>query len=151
MPAPFANPDLTQFPPRSPRVRLGGYVILPRCLDKCRAGLAGKNGDYHYACPLDQRFLQFAGVDPEALKAEVAKGKGDGELLEWIQAHATNKRTMPEIIAWSAWQESAPPTAVDVREYFGGLHKAAAPHRTDIANWFDLLDVDDFASFGGKA
>ena len=30
-------PDLTKQPPRSPRVRLGGYVILPRCLDKGRA------------------------------------------------------------------------------------------------------------------
>ena len=34
-------PDLTQHPPRSPRGRLGGYVILPRCLDKGRATLAG--------------------------------------------------------------------------------------------------------------
>ncbi len=31
------TPDLTKFPPRSPRVRLGGYVILPRMLDKGRA------------------------------------------------------------------------------------------------------------------
>ena len=30
-------PDLTQRPPRSPRVRLGGFVILPRMLDKGRA------------------------------------------------------------------------------------------------------------------
>jgi hypothetical protein len=37
--------DLTVRPPRSPRVRLGGYVILPRMLDKCRAMLAGKNGE----------------------------------------------------------------------------------------------------------
>ena len=50
------TPDLTQFPPRSPRVRLGGYAILPRMLDKGRATLAGKNGEYHYACPLDQGF-----------------------------------------------------------------------------------------------
>ncbi len=34
---PLHTPDLTQFPPRSPRVRLGGYVILPRMLDKGRA------------------------------------------------------------------------------------------------------------------
>lgn len=147
---PLSNPDLTQFPPRSARVRLGGFVILPRSLDKCRASLAGKNGDYHYACPLDQRFFTFVGLDPEALKLEVAKGKGDGELLEWIMANATLKRTMPEIIAWSAWQENAPPTAVEVRDYFSNLHKQAAPNRTDIANWFDLLDVDDFASYGGK-
>jgi len=35
-------PDLTQRPPRSPRVRLGGYVILPRMLDKGRATINGK-------------------------------------------------------------------------------------------------------------
>ena len=83
------TPDLTKHPPRSPRARLGGYVILPRMLDKGRATLAGKNGEYHYACPLDQRFLEFAGIDPEALKMEL--GKGDGEILEWVQKNAKHK------------------------------------------------------------
>ena len=33
-------PNLTQRPPRSPRVRLGGYVVLARILDKGRAEIA---------------------------------------------------------------------------------------------------------------
>jgi hypothetical protein len=37
------------------------------------------------------------------------------------------------------------------REYFGELQKKTAPKREDIATWFDLLDVDDYVSFGGKA
>src|ERR1051325_5844303 len=69
--------DLSQRPPRSPRVRLGGYVILPRMLDKGRAVIAGKAGEYKYACPLDQRFLSFVGVDPEALKKQLSLGLGD--------------------------------------------------------------------------
>src|ERR1700704_2832112 len=93
--------DLTKQAPRSPRVRLGGYVILPRMLDKGRANIAGKNGEYHYACPLDERFLEFAGIDPEALKKELAAGKGDGEILAWIEKNAKHKRTDPEIAAWS--------------------------------------------------
>src|SRR5437588_12958087 len=97
------TPDLTTFPPRSARVRLGGYVILPRCLDKGRATLNSKNGEYHFACPLDQRFLEFAGIDPEALKKELAAGKGDGEILDWIQANAKHKRNEPEIAMWSAY------------------------------------------------
>jgi hypothetical protein len=145
------TPDLTKQPPRSPRVRLGGYVILPRMLDKGRATIAGKNGEYHYACPLDQEFLKFAGVDPEALKKEFAAGKSDTEILEWIQASAKNKRTAPEIAAWSAWQEQRSPDNPDSREYFNGLHKQAAPKRTDISTWFDVLDVDDYVSFGGRA
>ena len=143
------TPDLTQFPPRSPRVRLGGYAILPRMLDKGRATLAGKNGEYHYACPLDQRFLEFAGIDAEALKKELTKS--DTEVLAWINANAKNKRTAPEIIAWSQWQENRSPNNPEGREYFNGIHKAVAPTRTDITTWFEVLDADDFASFGGKA
>jgi len=142
------QPDLTKFPPRSPRVRLGGYAILPRCLDKGRATLTGKNGEYHFACPLDQRFLTFAGIDPEELKKQL--GKSDTEILEWVQANAKFKRTTPEILAWSAWQENLAPDNPDSREYFNGLHKAAAPNRKDITTWFDVLDVDDYVSFGGK-
>ena len=146
---PLNTPDLTKFPPRSPRVRLGGYAILPRCLDKGRATLAGKQGEYHYACPLDQRFLEFAGIDPEALKKQL--GKSDTEVLEWITANAKNKRTVPEIIAWSAWQDQLAPNNPDSRDFVNGLHKAGAPKRTDIIGWFDVLDMDDYVSFGGKA
>jgi hypothetical protein len=145
------TPDLTKQPPRSPRVRLGGYVILPRCLDKGRASLNGKNGEYHFACPLDQRFLTFAGIDPEALKKEIAAGKGDGEILEWINTNAKFKHTDSEIAAWSAWQEQRAPDNPDSRDYFNNIHKQAAPKRTDITNWFEVLDVDDFVTFGGKA
>jgi len=146
---PLNTPDLTQFPPRSPRVRLGGYVILPRMLDKGRATLTGKNGEYHYACPLDQRFLDFAGIDAEALKKELAKS--DTEVLAWITANAKNKKAMPEILAWSNWQENLAPNNPDGREFFNGIHKAVAPNRTDITNWFDVLDADDYVTFGGKA
>ncbi len=147
----FSNPDLTQHPPRSARARLGGYAILPRCLDKCRATLAGKNGDYHYACLLDQRFLQFTGIDPEALKAEVAKGLGDSEILAWIQANAPLKRTEWEIAQWSSYADQSVPSDNGTREFFNGLVAGArSENRADIRGWFDLLDVDDFVSFGGK-
>ena len=144
-------PDLTQRPPRSPRVRLGGYVILPRMLDKGRATIAGKNGEYNYACPVDQRFLDFVGVKPDALKKQLAAGKGDGEILQWIQKNAKHKRTEPEICAWSAYQEQRAPADTESREFFHGVHAKIAPKREDIATWFDLLDLDDYVTFGGKA
>ena len=143
-------PDLTKQPPRSPRVRLGGHVILPRLLDKGRATLTGRNGEYIYACPLDQRWLEFTGIDAETLKNQLATGKGDGEILEWIQANAKFKRTDVEIAAWSALAEARVPGDPESREYFNKLHAKCAPKREDIATWFDLLDVDDYASFGGK-
>ena len=143
--------DLTKQAPRSPRVRLGGYATLPRMLDKGRAEIAGKNGEYHFNCPLDQRLLGFLGIDAEALRKELAAGKGDGEILEWIQHNSKHKHTDPEIATWSAQAELRVPSDVESREYFHELHRKTAPKREDIATWFDLLDVDDYVSFGGKA
>lgn len=143
-------PDLTKRPPRSARVRLGGYVILPRMLDKGRATIAGTNGEYNYACPMDQRFLEFTGVDPEALKKELAAGKSDTEILAWLEQNAKHKRTEVEIAAWTELAERRAPADTESREYFQGLHAKVAPKREDIVTWFDMLDVDDYASFGGK-
>jgi hypothetical protein len=148
---PIAPADLTQRPPRSPRVRLGGYVILPRMLDKGRATVAGSNGEYHYACPVDQRFLQYAGIDADALKQQLSAGKGDVEILEWIQANAKPQRAEPEIVAWSSWQEQRCPGDPESREFFNELHVKTASKREDVATWFDLLDLDDYVSFGGLA
>ena len=144
-------PDLTKQPPRSPRVRLGGYVILPRMLDKGRATIAGKNGEYHYACPMDQRFLEFTGIDPEALKKQLAAGKGDGAILEWMHSNSAANLKQADILAWSAMQEQRVPTDPESRAYFNELHSKTAQHREDIATWFDLLDLDDYVSFGGDA
>ena len=144
-------PDLTRHPPRSPRVRLGGYAVLPRTLDKGRALIAGKVGEYHYNCPLDQRFLTFAGINADTLKKQLAAGKGDAEILEWIQKTGKHRRTEADIVAWSACQEQRAPADTESREYFQNIQAKVAPKREDIATWFDLLDVDDYVSFGGKA
>jgi hypothetical protein len=144
-------PDLTQRPPRSPRTRLGGYAIFPRCLDKGRATIAGKNGEYHFACPLDQRFFEFVGIKADDLKKQLASGKGDGEILEWVTAHSRNKREPWEVAQWSALQEQRGPADLESREYFNRILAKLSKKREDIVSWFDLLDLDDHVSFGGKA
>ena len=143
--------DLTKRPPRSPRVRLYGYVILPRLLDKCRASIVGKAGEYHYNAPLDQRFFQFTGIDPDALKAQVEKGLGDGEIAQWIEKNSPQKREDWEIQQWSTFRENAVPVDNESREFLNEMASGArAAEREDIGTWFEFLDVDDFASYGGK-
>jgi len=120
-------------------------------LDKCRATIAGKNGEYHYNCPLDQRILSFLGVDAEALKKEVAAGKGDGEILEWINANAKLKHTEWEIEQWSAWMDNRGPSGdAETLGYFVEMIGKISKTRGDVHGWTDLLDLDDFVSFGGK-
>ena len=144
-------PDLTRQPPRSPRTRLGGYAILPRILDKCRATLVKKNGEYSFNCPLDQYFLKFAGINPTALRSQLTRGLGDGEILAWIQKNQKHHRSGQEIEAWSDFMNRRAPTSIDQRERMNTYQKTANADRDDITTWFDVLDLDDFASFGGPA
>ncbi len=144
-------PDLTQRPPRSPRARLGGYAIFPRCLDKGRATIAGHNGEYHFACPLDERFFEFVGIKAHDLKKQLALGKGDGQILEWVAAHSRNNREPWEITQWTALQEQRGPADLKSREYFNAMLAKLSTEREVILSWFDLLDLDDYVSFGGKA
>jgi hypothetical protein len=148
----IAFTDLTQRPPRSFRVRLGGFVILARMLDKGRATLAKKNGEYNYNSPTDQHLVRFLGFDPDALLKELAAGKGDSQLLEWIQANSKTPRTPWEIEAWSSFMERRGPdsdaeTLALFAEYLGQYSKT----REDVKTWFEAIELDDYASFGGKA
>ena len=54
--------DLRKTFPRSMKTRLAGYVHLARMIDKCRAVLAGTEGEYIYPCPMDERLLDYAGI-----------------------------------------------------------------------------------------
>ena len=74
--------DLTREAPRSPRVRLGGYSILGRTLDKCRALIGGNIGEYHFDCPLDNMLFSFKAVSGTDFKAEVENGKSDATITE---------------------------------------------------------------------
>lgn len=144
-------PDLTQRPPRSPRVRLGGYTILPRLLDKARAVLAGTAGEYKYNNPNDGHFFRFTGLTPEALLAQVETGAGDWDLLLWVNEHAPLKRTALEIEQWSTWTETVAFHDLEMREWFTEQIKRLNPAREDLRGTFDYLDLDDHVNFGGLA
>jgi hypothetical protein len=148
VPVNLTAPDLTRHPPRSPRVRLGGYVQLPRILDKARAAAAGQLGDYDFPAPLDRHFYTFTGITPDELLALVQTGASDTEVISWIQARVT--RTSTEIGAWSTWLAGHAPADTEMHAWFSGEIARLAPGRDDLRTYFDLLDLDDFVSFGGR-
>ncbi len=146
----FNAPDLTQHPPRSPRVRLGGFVHLPRLLDKARAAAQGKLGDYIYPCPLDKRLLDFVGLSGDEILAQVKSGKTDTEILTWIQTTTKTPRSAWEIDVWSRWLECSSPGDAQRHGAFAEAINSLAPGRDDIRTAFDRLDLDDYVSFGGR-
>src|SRR5690349_16744754 len=111
--------DLTQRPPRSPRCRLGGYVTLPRLLDKGRAVIAGCNGQFIYNAPFDQHIMNFLGFDPDALLKALATGKSDSEILEWLKTNAAFQPSAWEIEQWSEYMmRRTPDSDVDTLMFF---------------------------------
>lgn len=134
------------------RLRLGGLVLLPRILDKGRATLVKKNGEYNYNSPTDQHLVRFLGLDLEILSKELAKGKGDGEILEWVMGNSKTIRTPWEISAWSGYMETrGPGSDAESLASFAEYVEQHSKTREDIKSWFDALDLDDYVSFGGKA
>src|SRR6478609_7937715 len=100
--------DLTKEPPRSPKTRVGGYAILGRTIDKCRALLWGNIGEYHFDCPLDNMLFGFKGVKGHDFKAEVEKGATDEEMAHWLDSHG-DKKTPEEVKAWGDEVEASNP------------------------------------------
>ncbi|MEJ1973363.1 MAG: DUF5069 domain-containing protein [Lacunisphaera sp.] len=109
-----------------------------------------KNGDFHYNCPIDQRFLTYTGLNPDALFAEIKAGKSDSEILDYVTANSSPKRHPAEIATWSAWFEQLTPTPPDTRAFFNDVHRKNAANREDIATWFDWLELDDYVTYGGR-
>ncbi len=138
--------NLTLEAPRSARVRLGGYAILARTIDKGRALLHADIGEYHYDCPLDNYLFSFKGVTGDAFKEQLATGTTDEQLIAWLDAAGT-PRTAAEITAWSDAAEAASFHGDPERgEWFDGeVTKLGLDPAT--ATLFDLLEADDKATF----
>jgi hypothetical protein len=121
-------------------------------IDKARATKNGKNGEYTYGCSLDRNVLDFLGIEADALKVQIDKGLGDGEILAWMMANAKKPRQPQEIAAFSAYHEQRAPSAPGGRAKLTEYQSStpAGAKREDIVTWFDVLDLDDHQSFGGK-
>ncbi len=130
----------TEFP-RSLKDKMAGYVHLPRMLDKCRATLAGTQGEYKYPCPMDQRLLDFAGIAAEQF-TEAARGMTDTALAEWFKKTAVQHDTA-EIEQWNQTFLTWAPETEEKWAYFKQLRDAVDSSRTDITAWADLWDLDE--------
>mgnify|MGYP001602742656 CR=1 FL=1 len=138
--------DLTKEAPRSPYETLGGFAILPRTIDKCRAVIAGTPGEYHFNCPLDQALFSFKGTDAEAFKAYVAEGHTDEEIAEFVKTTG-NEKSEEEIAEWSsAFRSDFSYTTNDKAEWFKG-ECARLGLDAEKTTLFDMLEEDDKVSF----
>ena len=131
----------TQFP-RSMRTRLAGYVHLARMIDKCRAVLAGTEGQYIYPCPMDERLMEFAGITSEEFTAAVKANASDGGVEAWFSKTATPHQPA-ELDTWNKQLLARGPSSPESAERFKNYRDAVDPSRTDITAWADLQDLEE--------
>jgi hypothetical protein len=133
--------SLRRRPPRDPRARLAGLMLLPRTLDKARAAIHGGDlGDYAITPGLSASLLDEIGMG-EAEFVELVRRAGDENEV----ASAVAVRIAPE--RCERWNESLKvlhvrELAPEARERFLRLHDAS-----DDDLVVDVLVADDRRTF----
>jgi len=137
--------DLREGYPRSPREKLGGYVIAARCADKCRAFVLGMNGEYNYwPCSLAGQWFSFTGITPDQFKDVVSTGATDEELAMWI-AGASKVQDAVEVLKWNnamrdmRLSDMGPQAQLYLEEY---IPKFLPKHRP-VYVWFDVYYLEE--------
>lgn len=138
--------DLTKEAPRSPRLRIGGYAILGRTLDKGRALIAGNIGEYHFDCPLDNMLFGFKEVKGGDVKKLLESNASDQDVVAWLDGHGA-KKSAAEIEAWGdEVQAYKPYEDPEKKEWFADVCKDVNidPAQSTL---FDFLEADDKKTF----
>ena len=119
-----------------------GYVHLARMIDKCRAVLAGREGEYIYPCPLDFRLMEFAGITDKQFTESVKAHPTDEGVAQWF-CEVAKSHTPAELEEWNRMMLNRGPSTLEEQEYFNKLRDAVDPSRTDLTAWSDLQDLEE--------
>jgi hypothetical protein len=124
------------------RVKMEGYVHLARMIDKCRAVLAGTEGEYIYPCPMDERLMEFAGITADQFTAAVKAIPSDDAVTEWFTRTA-KAHPSAELEAWNHMMLNRGPSSPASMVRFKKYLDAVDPSRTDLSAWSDLQDLEE--------
>jgi hypothetical protein len=124
------------------RIKLEGYVHLARMIDKCRAVLAGTEGEYIYPCPLDERLLEFVGITSDQFTSAVNTHPTDAGVVAWFQQTA-KPHPSAKLDEWNEMLLARGPGSPESLERFKKYRDAVDPSRTDLTAWSDLQDLEE--------
>jgi Domain of unknown function (DUF5069) len=130
--------------PRSPYQKLGGYVHLPRLIDKAKLHRKGLLNGYNYkTVGFDKHLLAFLKLDPDVFEEAAHRLDDDDAIVHWIKEHGA--RHSPEAVEeWNQVMVSRhPDTAVKKARFLHFLKEAGGEGRKDIRTYFDLIEFDE--------
>lgn len=133
--------DLTREYPRSPRDQLNGMMLLPRAIDKARAQLEGKLGEYkYYDCSFNLRLFNTLGVTEDEFLDAVRRSPDDGAVVEWIREYVRPERD--KIEKMHQWVLHNEPKDSEREEFCSELERID-PGNDSVNTWTELLDLEE--------
>ena len=130
--------------PRSPYDKLGGYVHLPRLIDKARLHRKGLLDGYNYkTVGFDKHLLTFLKLDGDAFEEIANQSEDDAAILKWVQQNGAQHST-EAIELWNqAMISRHPDTAAKKARFLHFLKQSGGAGRNDIRTYFDLIEFDE--------
>ena len=130
--------------PRSPYAKLGGYVHLPRLIDKAKLHRQGLLNGYNYkTVGFDKHLLAFLKLNGDAFEEAANRLEEDAPILNWVQENG--EKHSPE--ATEQWNEAMiprhPDTAAKKARFLHFLKQSGGEGRKDIRTYFDLIEFDE--------
>jgi hypothetical protein len=130
--------------PRSPYQKLGGYVHLPRLIDKAKLNCKGLLNGYNYkTVGFDKHLLAFLKIDGDAFEEAVHRLETDEAILKWVEENGA-KHPAQAIDEWNqAMISRHPDTAAKKARFNHFLKESGGAGRKDIKTYFDLIEFDE--------
>jgi hypothetical protein len=130
--------------PRSPYEKLGGYVHLPRLIDKAKLHRQGLLNGYNYkTVGFDKHLLAFLKLDPDAFEEAAHRLDSDAAILKWVKENGV-RHEEEAIEHWNQVMVSRhPDTAAKKARFLHFLKEAGGEDRKDIRTYFDLIEFDE--------
>jgi hypothetical protein len=130
--------------PRSPYDRLGGYVHLPRLIDKARLHRKGLLDGYNYkTVGFDKHLLAFLKLNGDQFEEVSNRFDEDRDILRWVEENSA-QHSPDEIEHWNQQMILRhPDTAAKQARFNHFLKEAGGEGRRDIKTYFDLIEFDE--------
>jgi Domain of unknown function (DUF5069) len=135
---------MTKVFPRSPYEKLGGYVHLPRLIDKARLKAQDLLNGYNYkTVGFDRHLLTFLNVDGDRFEEVVRAAVNDLIVLRWVQQNG-RAHTLTEIAHWNDSMISRrPDTPEKVERFKRILAEVGGDEGSGVETYFDLIEFEE--------
>lgn len=130
--------------PRSPYLTLGGYIHLPRLIDKARLYRQGSLRGYNYkSLGFDKHLLSFLEIDGNEFEEVVITLETDEAILDWIRSRGV-RHSESEIAAWNQRQiEKRPDNPEKLARFRRILQEVGGSSESGVETYFDLIEFEE--------